>query len=139
MVVLLVEDDAMVRLTIAEFFEAVGVDFLEAGNAEEAFAILSNPSQPVDVLVTDLDLGPGENGLSLATRARHQRPQLQVVYETGSPEMLAGRGLSAWERAFYKPFDPAALASTVQALERLRRPGQRRQRPTYLKAVASSL
>ena len=139
MTVLLVEDDAMVRLTIAEFFEAVGVDFLEAGNAEEAFAILSNPSQPVDVLVTDLNLGPGENGLSLATRARHQRPQLQVVYETGSPEMLAGRAFSTWERVFYKPFDLAALTSTVQALDRLWRPGQRRQRPTYLKAVASSL
>ena len=139
MTVLLVEDDAMVRLTIAEFFGAAGLDFLEAGNAEEAFAILSNPSQPVDVLVTDLNLGPGENGLSLATRARHQRPQLQVVYETGSPEMLASRSLSAWERAFYKPFDLAALTFAVQVLDSLRRPGQRRQRPTYLKAVASSL
>jgi DNA-binding response OmpR family regulator len=139
MTVLLVEDDAMVRLTITEFFEAVGVDFLEAGNAEEAFAILSNPSQPVDVLVTDLDLGPGESGLSLATRARHQRPQLQVIYETGSPEMLAGRAFSTWERVFYKPFDPATLASTVQALDSLRCPGQRRQRPIYLKTVASSL
>jgi DNA-binding response OmpR family regulator len=116
MVVLLVEDDTMVRLTLADVFEVAGCDFLEASNAEDAMTILGDPLQPIDILVTDLNLGPGENGLALATKARQQRPELLVVYETGSPEMLAGRALAPWEQAFYKPFNPMALAATVSAL-----------------------
>lgn len=139
MAVLLVEDDALVRLTLADFLEAASLEFLEAGSAEEALAILNNPAQLVDVLVTDLDLGPGENGLTLAIKARRQRPQLRVVYETGSPELLADHALSSWERVFYKPFDPAVLAETVVALRKLPGSERRRQRPACLKIIASSL
>ncbi len=140
MTVLLVEDDTVVRLTLADFFEAVGIDVLDVANAEDALAILDNPAQPITVLVTDLDLGPGDNGLALAAKARQRRPGLQVVYETGSAEMLAGRSLLPWEQVFPKPFDPNALAATVSTLsasgptER-----RRRQRPAARKTVASGL
>jgi len=125
MAVLLVEDDTMVRLTLADVFEEAGCDLLEASNAEEALAIINDPSQCVDVLVTDLDLGAGDNGLALATKARQRRPKLHVIYETGSPEILAGRAFSPWEKVFHKPFDPMALAATVSALNNSRRSGHR--------------
>jgi DNA-binding NtrC family response regulator len=139
MAVLLVEDDTMVRLTLADFFEAAGCDFLEASNAEDAMTILGDPSQPIDILVTDLNLGPGENGLALAIKARQRRPELQVVYETGSLEMLAGRALAPWEQVFYKPFDPMTLAAMVSAMTQLRRSRQFAQRPSVDRTVASSL
>jgi DNA-binding NtrC family response regulator len=139
MAVLLVEDDPMVRLTLADFFEVAGCDFLEASNAEDAMTILGDPSQPIDILVTDLNLGPGENGLALAIKARQRRPKLQVVYETGSPEMLAGRALAPWEQVFYKPFDPMALAAMVSTLSQPRRSGQSAQRRSVERTVASSL
>jgi DNA-binding response OmpR family regulator len=121
MAMLLVEDDVMVRLTLADFFEAAGCDFREASNAEDAMTILGDPSQPIDILVTDLDLGPGDNGLALATRARQRRPELLVVYETGSLEILAGHTLAPWEQVFCKPFDPMTLAATVKAMSLPRR------------------
>jgi DNA-binding response OmpR family regulator len=139
MAVLLVEDDPMVRLTLADFFQVTGCDFLEASNAEDALAILGDQSQSIDILVTDLNLGPGDNGLALATKARQQRPELQVVYETGSPEMLASRALAPWEQVFYKPFDPMTLAATVSALSQPRRSGQSAQRRSVESTVASSL
>jgi CheY-like chemotaxis protein len=139
MTVLLVEDNTMVRLTLADFFEGAGIDFLEAGNAEDALAILDDPARCIDVLVTDLDLGPGDNGLTLAIKARQKRPKLRVVYETGSAELLAGRAFSPWERVFYKPFDPVTLAATVSALNSSRHPGRRPQRPAPSNTVASSL
>jgi DNA-binding response OmpR family regulator len=139
MVVLLVEDDTMVRLTLADLFEVAGCDFLEASNAEDAMTILGDPSQPIDILVTDLNLGPGENGLALAIKARQKRPELQVVYETGSPEMLAGRALASWEQVFYKPFDPMTLAATVSALSQPRPSGQSTYRPLVESTVALSL
>ena len=139
MAVLLVEDDTMVRLTLADFFEDAGIDFLEAGNAEDALAILDDPSQRIDVLVTDLDLGAGDSGLALATKARQRRPDLRVIYETGSREMLADHAFFPWEEVFYKPFDPTALASTVSALNSLRQSGHLHQRRATSNTVASSL
>jgi DNA-binding response OmpR family regulator len=139
MTVLLVEDDAMVRLTLADFFETVGLDFLEAENAEDALAIIEDKSQRIDVLVTDLDLGPGDDGLALAKKARLRRPDLLVVYETGSPELFGSHAFSDWEKVFHKPFDPVALAQTVLALDRAWRPARRRQRSAGVKLAASSL
>ena len=139
MAVLLVEDDAMVRLTLADFFEDAGIDFLEVGNAEDALAILDDTSQHIDVLVTDLDLGAGDSGLALAIKARQRRPELRIVYETGSREMLADRAFSSWEKVFYKPFDPVALAAAVSALDSACCPGRGHQRPAISNTVASSL
>ncbi|MBL6078728.1 response regulator [Belnapia sp. T18] len=139
MTVLLVEDDAMVRLTLADFFEAVGLDFLEADNAEDALAIIADKAQTIDVLVTDLDLGLGDSGLILAKKARLLQPELRVVYETGSPELFLGHTFSERERVFHKPFDPIALAHAVLALQGGDRGAGWRQRPAGEKAVASSL
>ena len=139
MAVLLVEDDALIRLTLGDFFEAAGIDFLEASNAEEALAIIDDPTQHIDVLVTDLDLGVGDNGVSLAIKARLRYPRLQVIYETGSPELLTGRAFSPREQVFFKPFDPVALAAAVSALNSSHRPEGHYQRPATSKTLASSL
>ena len=116
MAVLLVEDDPIVRLTLGEFLEATGLEILEAGDADDALAIIGDPTQHITVLVTDLDLGLGDDGLVLAEQARRHLPDLQVVYATGSPEKLTGHSVAAWEKVFYKPFNPNSLATTVLAL-----------------------
>ena len=66
MPVLLVEDDIMIRLTFSDFFADTDLDILEAANAEDALALVDESAQDVDILVTDLDLGLGANGLTLA-------------------------------------------------------------------------
>ena len=139
MTVLLVEDDALIRLTLGDFFEAAGIDCLEASNAEEALAIIDDPAQHIDVLVTDLDLGVGDNGVALAIKARLRYPRLQVIYETGSPELLAGRAFSPREQVFFKPFDPVALAAAVSALNSSPHPASHHQRLATSNTLASSL
>ena len=139
MAVLLVEDDALIRLTLGDFFGAAGIDCLEASNAEEALAIIDDPTQHIDVLVTDLDLGAGDNGLALAIKARLRWPRLQVIYETGSPELLTGRAFSPREQVFFKPYDPVALATAVSDLNGSHHPESHHQRPAASKTLASSL
>ena len=63
----------------------------------------------------DLDLGPGDDGLVLAAKARRRWPELQVIYATSSPEKLEGHSVRPWEKVFFKPFDPAALAAAIFA------------------------
>ena len=138
MAVLLVEDDTLVRLTLAEILEDAGLDVLEAGNAEDALEILRHPAHRIRVLVTDLNLGAGDGGLLLAAKARRHLPNLQVVYATGSPEKFIAHTFSPWEMVFLKPFDPAALAAAVEALNRPLRQ-QRRTQLRVVETVASSL
>ena len=139
MTVLLVEDDALIRLTLGDFFEAAGIDCLDASNAEEALAIIDDPSQRIDILVTDLDLGAGDNGLALAIKARLRWPRLQVIYETGSPDLLAGRAFSPREQVFFKPYDPVALAAAVSALNASHRSEGHDQRSATSNMLTSSL
>jgi DNA-binding response OmpR family regulator len=119
--VLLVEDDTAVRLTLADLLEDAGFDVLEASDAEDAWALIADPAQHIDILVTDLNLGPGDNGLVLAANARSHLPNLQIVYATGSPEVFSGHTLSQWERVFFKPFDPVALVAALSGLSGMNR------------------
>ena len=118
MAVLLVEDDTMLRLILVEFLGETGLPILEAGNADDALIILNSQVPHIDILVTDLDLGPGDDGLILAAKARACLPQLLVIYATGSPEKLIGHDLAPWQSVFLKPFDPTALAAAVTALSK---------------------
>lgn len=117
MAVLLVEDDTAIRLTLAEHMEDLGLQVLDAADAEAALCILRRSPDVITVLVTDLNLGPGENGLALAAKARRRLPGLRIIYATGSPEMLRSHIVRPWERIFIKPFDACRLAVDVQALD----------------------
>ncbi len=68
------------------------------------------------MLVADLHLGPGMDGLSLGALALRRWPQVGVVYATGHPEALDGRSLGPRERYVVKPFAPAALLRAVRRL-----------------------
>jgi DNA-binding NtrC family response regulator len=117
MCVLLVEDEVAIRLTLVDFLEDIGLRVLDAGDASTALSMLNNPPETITVLVTDLNLGSGDNGLILAAKARRKLPNLRVVYKTGSPELLRNRVIRPWERVFIKPFDASRLASEVLALD----------------------
>jgi len=127
MAVLLVEDDPIIRLTLRELFDNVGLRTIDVGNAHDALVILGDPRRRIDILVTDINLGVGVNGLVLAIEARQRQPNLQVIYITGSREMLEGYNFSIQERAFYKPFDPFTLTTTVSDLVRSLRSARRRR------------
>jgi CheY-like chemotaxis protein len=116
MCVLLVEDDTILRMTMLDFLEATGLQILEAKDADEARVILADPSHHVLILVTDLNLGVGDDGLVLAAQARKYLPELEVIYATGSPEMLRNRLVASWEQVFLKPFNPQTLTQAVSAL-----------------------
>jgi CheY-like chemotaxis protein len=81
--VLIVEDEVLLREAIGMDFEDLGFITLTARDCEEALQVLAEASA-VDLLFTDIRM-PGEiDGLELARRARQQRPELKVIYATGS-------------------------------------------------------
>jgi PAS domain S-box-containing protein len=80
-VVLVVEDDPLVRLSAVDMIEALGFHVLQAPDAEVALETLGG-TQRVDVLFTDIGL-PGMRGPELAVAAAGLRPGLKVVFATG--------------------------------------------------------
>jgi len=67
---LMVEDGTIVRLAVGEFLRDAGFDVLEAAEATEAMRTTEDAQWRISVLVTDLDLGPGADGLALAAMLR---------------------------------------------------------------------
>ncbi|HXC54879.1 MAG TPA: PAS domain-containing protein [Rhizomicrobium sp.] len=87
-VVLVVEDEAVVRLLIVEVLNDLGYRALEAADGPSALRILQS-QQRIDLLVSDIGL-PGLNGRQLADAARATRPDLKVLFMTGYAENAAG-------------------------------------------------
>jgi CheY-like chemotaxis protein len=79
--VLLVEDEALVRMMIAESLRGNGWQVVEAGTAVEALGVLQ--SIDVDLVLTDVHMPGGMTGIDLAREIRRQGARLFVVVMSG--------------------------------------------------------
>ena len=82
LVVLVVEDEFLVRYNIASSLHEAGYLVVEAGSGEEAIA-LCNSDTSIDVLLTDVNLGGSASGWDVAECFRVARPDVPVVYTSG--------------------------------------------------------
>jgi signal transduction histidine kinase len=112
-VVLVVEDELVVRGLIVEELGELGYITLEAANGPEGLSIVQS-RRHIDLLVTDIGL-PGMNGRQLADAARAFRPGLKILFMTGYAEnaALASGFLEPGMGMITKPFAMKALASRV--------------------------
>jgi CheY-like chemotaxis protein len=81
--ILFVEDEALVRMDMAEFLRECGYRVHEAANASEAIEALQSKFA-VDLVFTDINLGEGMNGCELASWTTSNRPGVKVLVTTGS-------------------------------------------------------
>jgi CheY-like chemotaxis protein len=114
--ILIVEDDATVRLILADVLGELGYDVLLASDARPAIPILQSDRR-VDLMLCDVVL-PHINGRKLAEIARASRPDLKVLFVTGYAENAAVRGdfLDPGMDMLTKPFALDALGAKVRAV-----------------------
>jgi CheY-like chemotaxis protein len=112
-VVLVVEDEEMVRLLVVEVLHQLGYQALEAVDAEAAMRIIDS-NQPIDLLVSDIGL-PGMNGRAMAGTARQRRPGLKVLLMTGyaSEAAVPDGFLEPGMQLITKPFTVELLARRI--------------------------
>ena len=81
-VVLIVEDEPLVRALAADVFEEEGFEVIEAATADFALTVL-NARDDVSVLFTDVDMPGRLNGLDLAHAAKSMCPEIVVIVVSG--------------------------------------------------------
>jgi CheY-like chemotaxis protein len=82
--VLVVEDEVLIRLVIAEYLRECGYKVHEAVNADEAILILRAPEVSIDIVFSDVEM-PGEmDGFGLARWVRANMPETQVILTSGA-------------------------------------------------------
>ena len=115
--VLVVDDEATIRMLVTEVLQDLGYATLEAANGAAAQRILQSDAR-VDLLVTDVGLPGGMNGRQLADAARTRRPGLATLFITGYAEnaALSHGHLGSGEHVLTKPFAMDALATRVRDL-----------------------
>jgi DNA-binding NtrC family response regulator len=110
--VLLVEDDELVLETLGEALRQAGLETRRHATAESALEALSHDRPKI--VVTDINLGSGMDGLALGRAVRAQHPDLPFVYISGRYSEL--RGLTEQERFLLKPFSASVLLRAIRDL-----------------------
>lgn len=101
---LIVEDEAILLMLVAETFRDAGYQVYEAGNGIAAVEILETHPE-IDIMISDIRM-PGMNGYEVTNAALALRPTLKIVLMTGYteeqiPQNIANAGISILR----KPFD----------------------------------
>jgi CheY-like chemotaxis protein len=113
-VVLVVEDETLVRISIVAHLEEVGFAVYEAANAEQALALLSR-HEGIEALFTDVDMPGGMDGLGLAAAVRDRWPPIGVVVTSGHGE--ARKEQMPHGSVFVaKPYDPDRVVSAQKVV-----------------------
>ena len=115
--VLVVDDEASVRMLVTDVLGDLGYDALEAADGAGGMAILRTDVR-IDLLVTDVGLPGGMNGRQVADAARELRPGLKVLFITGYAEnaVLSHGHLDPGMHILTKPFAIDALAERMRSL-----------------------
>ncbi|WP_455825231.1 response regulator [Pseudomonas graminis] len=110
--ILVVEDDAIVRMLIVDVLEELEFTVVEAADAEEALKIVENASQVIDLMMTDVGL-PDMDGKQLATKVRELRPALPILFASGYAENI---DVPPGMQVIAKPFSIDQLRDKVKSM-----------------------
>ncbi|MCO5733102.1 response regulator [Rhizobium sp. SSA_523] len=113
-VILVVEDEPILRMAAVDMVEAAGFDTLEAANAAQALDILERRID-IHLVFTDIDMPPGLDGLALASLIRDRWPPVHVIVTSGHttpPQGSLPRGMIF----FPKPYQEQDVVAAMQSL-----------------------
>ena len=95
-VVLVVEDEPIIRLGAVDLIESAGFEVIEARDADHAIEIL-NARRDIRIVVTDIEMPGSMDGLKLAAAIRDRWPPIEIIVTSGkvrpSDDALPARGV----------------------------------------------
>ena len=113
-VVLIVEDDFLIRMNGAEMIADAGFNVVEAANADEAIVILENRLD-ITVVFTDIQMPGSMDGLKLAAAIRGRWPPIKIIATSGFVDVRQD-DLPEGGRFLPKPYRPEQIVRTLREL-----------------------
>jgi two-component system, response regulator PdtaR len=113
-VILVVEDDPIIRMGALQFVAAAGFDAIEASDADEAIRILEARSD-IHLVFTDVGMPGTMDGVKLAHYIRHRWPPVKLIVASGKG-VVDESHLPAGARFFPKPYNDSAVVGAMTAM-----------------------
>ena len=113
-VILVVEDDEVLRLLAIDLVEDAGFTPVEAKNADEAVGILESRSD-ISLLFTDIHMPGSMDGLVLAHSVRQRWPPIKIIIVSGEFQ-LSENDMPADTRFLGKPYNTERMISELRSL-----------------------
>lgn len=113
-VVLIVEDEFLLRMNAVDMIAAAGFEAIEAANADEAIEILEN-HRDITVVFTDIQIPGSMDGLKLARAVRGRWPPIKIIATSGHVD-VAETDLPDGGRFLPKPYNSHQIAGVLREL-----------------------
>jgi CheY-like chemotaxis protein len=113
-VVLVVEDEMLLRMRAVDMVEDAGFTSVEAVNADQAVAILESRSD-IALLFTDIQMPGSMDGLRLAHSVYERWPPIKIILVSGQLK-LANIDIPAGSRFFGKPLEAKVMIALMQSM-----------------------
>ena len=111
--ILVVEDETLIRLMVADALRAAGFEVIEAANADEALAMLES-QPPIDLVFADVRMPGTMDGVGLMKLLRETRPNLKLAVASGcSPDWPSPNLVDDFVG---KPYDVARAVNRIKSL-----------------------
>ncbi|MFC5514620.1 response regulator [Kaistia terrae] len=110
-VILVVEDEGLVRMAAADELAEAGFRVLEAANADQAIRMLETHPE-ITILFTDIDMPGSMDGIRLAHAVRERWPPVKLVLVSGH-QSPSSDSLPVDSAFFSKPYDMNSLSKTL--------------------------
>jgi DNA-binding NtrC family response regulator len=113
--ILVIEDEILIRLAACDYLRHCGYRVIEGSNAEEAQRVL-RAGEPVEVLFSDVDLGPGLDGFGLAKWVRAEYPDVRILLASGTVWISEQTSALCDGPFLRKPYSQEALQGHIRRL-----------------------
>ena len=112
--VLVVDDEALLRMDAVDILERSGFTAIEAKNAADALTVLAENSE-VRVVFTDVNMPPGPDGFDLAREVHRRWPNILLIITSGD-RANAERDMPDHGQFIAKPYAPSALTDALDGM-----------------------
>jgi len=113
-IVLVVEDEMLLRMRAVDMVEDAGYTSVEAVDADQAVAILESRSD-IALLLTDIQMPGSMDGLGLAHSVHERWPPIKIIMVSGQLK-LANTDIPTDSRFFEKPFEAGEMIAEMQSM-----------------------
>ena len=122
--ILLVEDEVLVRVPIAQYLRDCGYRVIEAVNAEEAMTVLLHEETVVDIVFSDIEMPGAVDGFGLAKWIREHRPGLDVLLAGTINRTVENAKQLCAQGSVPKPYEAEIVHNHIKRLLAARKTGK---------------